>query len=806
MTQSRQIGKRHPRIEDLPLLYGRGRFVDDLHVPRLLEAAFVRSPNAHAAIRSIEATAARRLPGVHAVFTLADFPPELSQKRLPLQFRGGQLPDDITPFILAKDEVAFVGEAVAVVIADSRYIAEDASSLVVVDYEPLPAASDCREALEPKAPPAHRGRASNLLVEFRQSYGDIEAAFARPPRRASVNLKQHRGGAHPIEGRGVLAAYDEHEDRLTVWSSTQLAHEARALLMQLLRLNENQVRVVAPEVGGGFGAKFVLYPEEVVVAASCMLLRRPVKWVEDRREHFLAAIQERDQYWDLDVAFDDDGRLLGIRGRIIHDEGAYTLQSINLPYVASAALPGPYVLPAYDLRVSVVETNKVASLSVRGAGYPEGTFAMERILDRIAGELALDRAEVRRRNLVPLEKMPYVSPMRSKSGAAIVRDSGNFPLCQQIALEAIDYAGFPQRQRLARAQGRYIGIAAANGMKGSGLGPFESAIVRIGRSGRISVYTGAMPMGQGIRTALAQICADQFGVSPDEVVVVAGDTAVIPYGQGGFASRQTVTAGSSVHLAAAAVREKALRVAGHLLEASPEDLVMRNGRIEIAGLPGSGLELRDVAEAVSGVPGTAMPGNFEPGLENMQNFMPSALTYSLGCHAVEVEVDLETCGIRILRYVAVHDCGRMINPMIVEGQIAGGVAHGIGNALFEWMAYDDAAQPLTTTFAEYLLPSATEVPDIEFKPLDFPTPLNPLGVKGVGEVGCVPAGAAIISAVENALEPFGIRIAEIPLLPPRLFSLMASVRHGAYANTGSHTYRAGEDAITKTGAVIPSSA
>src|SRR5215831_18550665 len=359
-------------------------------------------------------------------------------------------------------------------------------------------------------------------------------------------------------------------------------------------------------------------------ACSC---GAPVKWIEDRREHFIAAIQERDQYWDLDAAFDDDGRLLGVRGRMIHDEGAYTPQGINLPYNASTALPGPYVLPAYDLAVQVVETNKVASMPVRGAGYPEGAFAMERLLDRIADKLALDRAEVRWRNLVPADRIPYATPLKTRAGSSINLESGDFQSCLRMALDAIDYAGFATRQARARDEGRYVGVGIGNGLKGTGRGPFESGIVRIGRSGQISVYTGAMPMGQGIKTALAQICAEQFGVSPHEIAVIAGDTAIIPYGQGGFASRQTVTAGSAVHLAAMKVREKALEVAAHLLEASVGDLELRDGRIEIAGAPGSGLSLREVAEAVSGVPGYAMPGQFEPGL-----------TYGGGCHAVEVEV------------------------------------------------------------------------------------------------------------------------------------------------------------------------
>jgi carbon-monoxide dehydrogenase large subunit len=430
------------------------------------------------------------------------------------------------------------------------------------------------------------------------------------------------------------------------------------------------------------------------------------------------------------------------------------------------------MLPAYAIDVSVVETNKVATMPVRGAGYPEGAFAMERVLDAIAGALKMDRAEVRRRNLVPPEKIPYVTPLKTRAGSAITMDSGDFPRCQQLALDALDYAGFGARQAKAREQDRYLGIGIGNGVKGTGRGPFESGIVRIGRSGRISVYTGAMPMGQGIRTALAQICAEQFGADPATVTVVAGDTAVIPYGQGGFASRQTITAGSAVHMAAVAVREKALKVAAHLLEASEADLQIDDGQITVAGTDRR-ITLKAVAEAVSGVPGYSMPGGFDPGLESMQSFIPGALTYGIGCHAVEVEVDVGTCGVRILRYVVVNDSGRVVNPLIVEGQIVGGVAHAIGNSLLEWMAYDDGAQPLTTNFADYLLPGSTDVPNIEVRMVEYPSPLNPLGVKGVGESGCVPAAGAIVSAIEHALASFGVRIDEYPVTPARLFKLLS---------------------------------
>ncbi len=427
MSGLQHIGRSVLRIEDPPLLRGEGRFVDDIVMPGLLEAAIVRAPHAHALIRSIDAVAARAMPGVVAVLAFADLAPHLTIARMPIQFRSSLLPADCTPYPLAKDEVAYVGEPVAIVVAATRYAAEDAAACVAVDYEVLPAVSDCRRAVEPDAPRAHAHRTSNVLAEIRQNYGDVAAAFAAAPRRLTLALKQHRGAAHPIEGRGVLAAYDAGEDRLTVWSSTQLAHEVRSVLMAMLGLDENQVRVATPDVGGGFGSKYVVYPEEVVVPLASRMLRRPVKWIEDRREHFLAGIQERDEYWDLEAAFTDGGRLLAVRGRMIHDQGAYTPQGINLPYNASTAFPGPYVLPAYALDVLVAETNKVPVLPVRGAGYPEGAFAMERTLDRIAQALGLDRAEIRRRNLVPADRMPYATPLKSRSGAAVAYDSGDFP-------------------------------------------------------------------------------------------------------------------------------------------------------------------------------------------------------------------------------------------------------------------------------------------------------------------------------------------------------------------------------------------
>ncbi|MGV6872115.1 xanthine dehydrogenase family protein molybdopterin-binding subunit [Pseudochelatococcus sp. B33] len=777
------IGQRYQRVEDPNLVRGMGRFVDDLHMHDLMEAAFFRSPVAHGLIRSIDVSVARALPGVHAVYTLADLRKVLKADRLPLQFPSDVLPQDISPFILAGEEVSFVGEAIALVVAENRYIAEDALALIDVDIDILPAVSDCRDALLDASPPAHVSRPGNLLIDFIQSYGDAGSAVATAPRRVSLSLKQHRGGAHPIECRGVVSSFDPADGKLTVWSSTQLAHEARFFIMKMLGMDEDHVRVVTPDVGGGFGAKFILYPEEVAISAASVLLQRPIKWIEDRREHLMASIQERDQYWDIEVGFDDDGKLIGAQGTMICDAGSYTFQGINLPYNSSTNFPGPYVLPNYHLHVSVVETNKVATAPVRGAGYPEGCFAMERVMDAIARELSLDRAEVRRRNLIPADAMPYETPMKVRSKSAVVYDSGDFPGCLALALERADYANFSQRRKEAAREGRLLGFGMATGLKGSGRGPFESAIVRVGRSGLVSIYTGAMAMGQGLKTILAQIAADQIGVRPENIVVTSGDTSTIQLGLGGFASRQTVTAGNSVHLAACAVRAKALQAAAIMLEVPEENLDIIDGMIGEKG-KNRRISLADISDSLAGAPGYKIPVGLAPGLEAAVNFETSALTYGLGAHAVELEVDARTGAVKLLNYVVVNDCGRVINPMTAEGQIHGGVVHGIGNALFEWMGYDDNAQPFTMTFAEYLLPTAPEIPPIDVNLVEYPSPKNPLGVKGIGESGTVPAAPAIISGIEDALRDYGVTISETPINPARLFQLINSARRVASASEG----------------------
>ena len=770
------FGSRAKRLEDPALLTGRARFVDDIRMPGLLHAAFVRSPHGHAAIQGIDTAAAKALSGVHAVYSFADFEPHLVEPRLIVGLPSKAYRQDVNRPVLAVDEVVHVGEPVAIVVAESRYVAEDAAALVAVDYDPLPASADCRDALQPGAATVHRNGPHNLLAEFSLAYGDTDAAFATAPHVVKGSFRMHRGGSHSIECRGSVASFDPAEGRLTLWCSTQMPHSFMRTLAGMLGWDETRIRVRAPDVGGGFGPKLVTYPDDVAVCVASILLGRPIKWIEDRREHFVATTQERDQYWEMELAADDEGRILGLRGDMIHDHGAYTARGINLPYNGAMTMPLVYDVPAYKLDVRLALTNKVPVTPVRGSGHPQAIIVMERLIDRIADKLALDPAEMRRRNLVPPEKMPYTRPIKSRGDVLLVLDSGDYPACQAEALKRIGYATFRDRQAKARAEGRHIGIGMANFVKKTGQGPFESVTVRIGPSGRVLVYTGGTAIGQGTKTMLAQVVAEQLGGDMSNIDVVCGDTAATSMGIGASASRQTVTAGNSAHIAAQKVRDKALRVAAHMLEASVEDLEIEGGDIRVKGVPAMKVSLGKVAHAVGGTPGFALPAGIEPGMEAEENWVTEDLVFANGCQAVEVEVDIETGHVRIDRHVVVHDSGVIVNPMIVDGQIFGGVAHGIGNALFEWMRYDDTAQPLTTTLADYLMVTAPEVPMIETGHLESPSPLNPLGVKGVGECGVVAAPAAIVDAIEDALAPFGVQITETPLTPSRLRSLVEEAR------------------------------
>jgi carbon-monoxide dehydrogenase large subunit len=776
------VGSSILRLEDGPLLVGKGRYLDDIVMPDVLHVAVVRSAVAHAAIAGVDTAAARSVDGVVAVLTLDDLLPVLATARMPIATNpiGGSTIH--TPYVLARDEVAFVGEAIALIVARDPYVAEDAAAQVIVDYRHLDVVNDVREGLRAGAPTVRRELTSNVFNEQQMGYGDIDAAFAAAKHVVADELFQHRGLGGPIEGRGVVAQPNASDGSLRVWSSTQMPNELHNMLVETLGLEESMLRVTTPDLGGGFGTKYLVYSEDLAIPAAALLLGRALKWVEDRRESFVSQVQERDQYWSLEMAVDADARILGIRGHVLHDQGAYVPRAVSVPYNAARTMLGPYVVPAFAIDVVVALTNRVPASTIRGAGYPQGAFAMERMLDLVAVQLGLDRAEVRARNLIPAEKMPYTKPLRERSGEAIVYDSGDYPATQAQALEAADWPGFRARQAAALAGGRYIGIGLANMVKSSGRGPFESGTVRVTAAGQVNVFTGAVAMGQGLATALAQICSDELGVAPEQVRVTAGDTAGAPLGIGGFASRQLVTAGSSVHLAAKAVAVKARRLASYLLEVGEDRLELRDGSVRVIDGTGS-VTLGDLARRLRGAPGYALPADIEPGLAATIHWPAGGFAYANATHVVEVEVDVELCEVTLRRYVAVHDSGKLVNPMIAKGQVIGGIVHGIGNALFELMAYDENAQPLTTSFAEYLLPAATELPLFEVHFRETPSPMNPIGVKGIGENGTIPTAAAIVSAVEDALSPLGIRLSRTPLTPEALFDSITLARN---AERGTH--------------------
>lgn len=765
------FGAAVKRKEDPALLTGRGHFVDDLRLPGTLHAAFVRSAHAHAKIRGIDTSAARALPGVHLVLTFADLP-EVVQRPFSLLVPNPAITQLFMPQALAKDEVCYAGEPIAMVVAGSRYIAEDAASLVDVDYEILPPASDCRAALAADAPVVHAGTPSNIAARVSFSHGDNDAAFAKAAHVFTENLKTHRGGPFFMECRGLVATHDPVTDCFTVYVSSQSSHRVKRQFLDALDLNDNQLRVITPDVGGGFGPKGVLYPEYPCVAVASQMLARPVKWIEDRRENFVATHQERDEYWDVEIAVDADGKILGLRGRMIHDEGAYLPWGLTVPWIAATTVPGPYVVPSYKMEVVVAFTNKISTTPVRGAGRPAGVFVMERLMDRVARELGLGPAELRRRNLIHPEQMPYKVGIVFRDGRPVTYDSGDYPTCQATALAAANYDGFEQRQRAARKQGRFIGIGMANAVEATGLGPYEGVTIRISTTGKISMYTGATPHGQSHKTILAQIAADELGVDYEDITVVTGDTASISFGMGTFAARTAVNAGSSAHLAAVELAKKLKQIAAGAMNAAPEDVELSNGFAQLRHQPERRQSFRELAFRAAGMPGVSMAGGMTPGLEHTAYFTPDQSTYSNGTHVAEVEVDIETGGVTILRYIVMHDCGKVINPMVVEGQVQGGVAHGVGDALFAKMLYDDSAQPLNMNFGEYLLPGSTDVPSVELHHMETPSPLNPIGVKGAGESGTIPATAAIIAAIDNALAPFGVKISESPVSPSQIQALI----------------------------------
>src|SRR5947199_5311782 len=794
---TRWFGAPVQRTEDPRLLRGKGSFVDDIDLPDMLHAAVLRSPHARARIISIDPSAARELPGVHLVLTAADLGEVLEPS--PLLIPHHALTQPRTQLPLALNEVHYVGEAVAFVVADSRYIAEDALDLIDVEYEPLPVVHSLEVASAKDAPLVHADVPGNVAAHFVQSVGDPDGVFAQAQHVIRETFTMERGAAMAMECRGVLARWEPHEGALTCWISTQGPIPIRNGLAAIFHLPEHKVRVIAPDVGGGFGPKIMLfYPEEILTPFAAIHLGRPVKWIEDRRENFVSSNQERGQLHEVEYAFDERGVLLAVRDTFLHDTGAYTPYGIIVPIITACTLPGPYRLQHYYSEFTVLYTNKVPVSPYRGAGRPHAVFVMERIMDRIAKELHMDRCEVRSRNFIQPDEFPWVVGLVYQDGGPTKYDSGNYQTGLDKLKAMLDYDNFPAKQAEALKEGRYLGLGIAYYVEGTGIGPYEGAQVRVESDGRIFASTGVTSQGQAHYTTFAQIVADQLGVQPQDVLVTTGDTQAFYWGVGTYASRAATIAGSAMHLAAVNVREKAKRVAADLFEAAPEDIELVDGKVFVKDAPHRSLTLGQLAISANPLryaygenarqlmsmklagshQGSALSAERSaPGLEATEFYSPPHGSFASGVHGAIIEVDPKIGVVTFVKYAAVHDCGRVINPMVVEGQVHGGVAQGIGGAFFERLVYNEDGQIVNASFMDYLLPTAAEVPPIVVDHVETPSPLNPLGVKGAGEAGVIPVPALFASAIDDALSPFGVRIREMPLHPCRFYELLTHIQH-----------------------------
>jgi CO/xanthine dehydrogenase Mo-binding subunit len=814
---TRSIGAPVTRSEDPRLLRGDGRYLDDLGQDAL-EAAFVRSPHAHARIVDIDVSAALEVDGVVAVYTYDDLL-ESDQvegthvsERLPLLIPHPGLHAPRTPYALAKDDVNHVGEAIAMVVARDRYVAEDAAGRIVVDYDPLPPVVGLDAARE-AAHAVHHDVVDNVAAQVLQEVGDVEAALASAPHTLTLDLFVERSASTPMEGKGVYAIWSTDESSIRVYSSTQASTSVRAAVAAKLGLDLTKVECVAPDVGGGFGVKIMHpWPEEVLVCWAARRLgragvAREVKWTEDRREHFVSAAHERAQQQEVTVGFDDDGRMLAFDFTFWHDNGAYTPYGIIIPIITSTQVVGPYKPGAYRCQYYSMYTNTVIVTPYRGAGRPQAVFAMERTMDAIADRLGIDRAVVRERNFIQPEEMPYDHHLIFQDGRPVIYDSGDYPAGMEKLKKLVGWDDFESYREQARAEGRRVGIGMACYVEGTGPGPYEGAHVVVETSGKVKAATGLTTQGQGHQTAFAQVVADQLGVGVEDVEIVTGDTRRFRYAVGTFASRAAVMSGSAMHLAAGKVRAKALKIAAEALEVSEDDLELVDGMARVKGTapgsPGTSLSLGTIAVlsnplryafdeasraatqfAVGDISKPPVAEGEEPGLEATGYYSPQQSTFASGLHAAVVETDPDTAEIRILRYCVVHDCGTVINPRIVEGQVHGGVAQGVGGALYERMEYDEHGQLLNASFMDFLMPYATEVPrSIEIDHLQTPSPLNPLGIKGAGEAGVIPGMAVIASAIEDAE---GFRIDRMPISPSELFALRAGHDHGDVPSVRQH--------------------
>ncbi len=788
------FGARVQRLADARLVRGEGSFIDDIPLEGALHVAFVRSPFARARILSIDCQAAREMESVAAVYTCDDL--GSLDILMPLLIPHPSLSAPRTQRPLARGDVFHVGQPVAMVVALDRYTAEDATRLIDVDYEPLEVELDLQAAVADGAPRVHEDVANNVAAHLVQVSGDPDGAFARADHITKIKVQVDRSTAAPLECRAVAARWDGVSGELTVWDGTQAPISVRGGLASILGLDEDKVRVTAPDVGGGFGQKVLLfYPDELLVPFAAMQLGRPVKYIEDRNENFIGSSQERTQIHELELAATRDGEVLALRDSFLHDTGAFIPYGIAIAQVASTSIAGPYRVPNIWVEFKAVYTPTVTITPYRGCGRPQACFAIERAMDKLADELGLDRFEVRRRNLIRDEDFPYRRDgLMFADGLAVEYDSGQYGRALDMVAEHIDLDGFAAEQQKALSQGRYLGLGLGFYVEGTGLGPYEGSHIRIHPiTGKVYVNTGLSCQGQGHETVFAQVAADQLGVDASDVIVVEGDTAAFDWGVATFASRAAVVSGNAIHKAAVKVRAQVLEAASNMLEAAKEDLVLEGGKVFVNGVPDMAATLAEIATAsnplryafneaaktstqfapASRHDGPALGEGEAPGLEATDYYSPPHAAWAYGVHAAIIEVDPDLCSIKFKRYICVHDCGRMINPTLVEGQIMGGIAQGIGGAHYERIEFDEEGNPRNANFMDFLMPYATEVPSAEILHLETPSPLNPLGVKGVGEAGCIPVGQVVASGVADALQPLGIGPLEhVPLTPDMIFSAL----------------------------------
>jgi CO/xanthine dehydrogenase Mo-binding subunit len=758
------IGSRVKRKEDVRLLRGIGKYVGDIHRPGMAHAAVLRSTHAHARIVKIDTAAALRLPGVIGVLTAADMP---GLKTIPM--RTGLIPglerSQQTP--IATTKVRYVGDPIAVVVADSRYIAEDALELIDVEYEPLGAVTDARRSMQSGASQLHDATPNNIAANFQVNVGHVDAAFLACDLVFEEHFSTQRHSAVPLENRGLVAEWDEGRGLLTMWGPTKMTHTNWRILSELIGLPQSCIHFIEPEVGGGFGARGEFYPEDFLIPFVAIHFRKPICWIEDRSENLKAMNQSRQQNHKVKIGVKNDGTIVAMDAEILFDMGAYTRTHGGVPAIsASAMLRGPYRVKNFRANVYCVLTNKTPVGTYRSPGRYEANFVRERLADMIARRLKLDPAEVRRRNLIRHDEMPY--DLGKHPFHYMVYDTGDFIAQVDRALERFGYEKYQAASAAAKRQGRAVGVGIGCFVETSGIGPWEYARVEIDDAGKVVLYSGCNSVGQGIATALSQIVADELQYPIDDVRVVHGDTALVPYGNGSNASRSTVMAGSAAVGAARKVKDKLLRLASVHLEIDPGDLILSDGRICARGAPDRALSFADLARLA--LPGPALKIGITPGISEEDFFATDKRPFPYGVHVAAVEVDKETGKIKILDYLVTEDVGRKINPMIIEGQMAGGLAQGIGGALLEEFVYSEDGQPLSTNFMDYLLPTAMEMPHAQLiSTEDFPSPHNPLGVKGAGEGGITAAGAALANAVSNAL---GVEVTKLPLRPDYVLELI----------------------------------